>query len=1522
MKLYIAGLFVLLLLMPGMVYAQSEDTEDDDKIPDFLLAGSNPAPAPDILVSGTISSRATGIEDILFMRDNLYVINSNDAIYLVSATDRAITLLDTVNSRQDAIKLNNHTIAVTNTNTLYLYQITSTGFTLRDSEVFGNGNNIISITQYADTKILIEANHYNAYTTFTNTTLATHTRLTGSISGQSILFIDTDKFLTFQIGGNKTKAYQITSSGITQLVSGVPPRNAPANFAVVKTLIHNNTPWILYQERGTTAYVVSSTVGLRLDPYAIDYATKDNVFQQRIQSGNWDYTFKGEGAMIYGITDTSFFTWKEDGTPTPISLESSVKNKPGLAVNDHANTRYLVAYPTGSNTIKTTLLKIGDDTAPTITVPNAPIPKSSATHLSINVSWAEPNTGGAAITQYIITANGNVVKRVDGDTLSAVYITPSAGSYRIGVAAVNTAGTSEYGYTTITTTAAPTVPGTPAPTASASNLSINVSWAEPDTGGTAITQYIITVNGTELKRVNADTLNTSYTAPSAGAYKIGVAAVNSVGTSSYGYVTITATAAPTVPGTPAPTANATHLDINISWPKPATGGAEITQYVITVNGTELKRVNADTLNTSYTAPSAGAYKIGVAAVNSVGTSSYGYVTITATAAPTVPGTPAPTANATHLDINISWPKPATGGAEITQYVITVNGTELKRVNADTLNTSYTAPSAGAYKIGVAAVNSVGTSSYGYVTITATAAPTVPGTPAPTANATHLDINISWPKPATGGAEITQYVITVNGTELKRVNADTLNTSYTAPSAGAYKIGVAAVNSVGTSSYGYVTITATAAPTIPETPLPSVKVSGLTLTISWSAPNDGGTSITHYSIRVNNEIVKTVNVPNLSTTYTVSGTGTYRIGVAAVNATGTSQFGYTNITITDSIPQTPLSPNTQTYTQPITTYNNKIPEKLTTGIFSGAGTTVISVTHMYDSFFVVTTDRELIPITVTKSIATAGTAFDEKPVNNRDRIIRIIDTVKLSDTRIAYYDSYIGTNMTLVLLEASPTGFREVDRLSLGNIGKIKVDMERIDSERLVISENGDLYIISYANDNLQVLQSETGKGGNFITHIQGNQFLTGDPLRIFAVRNDSTVTVLDDATVPRTSSSSNAIIGTIKINTDGKAYIIYYSNSGSSSQPIIAREISANIGGQITLSDAKQILTAHITGFSMSDNGRPGFVYQKLIDSKWARWYSLTDNNLNTRATEKLEDGVDNQKRALTSSIEYTVIAYKTPTGFKVVIFGSPDNEAPTLTIPNNISVETDNSDGIALNIGKARATDKEDANPVITNNAPSTFPIGTTQVIWTARDNVGNITTKTQIVTVNLTPLPDPITLTEITENYEVSYTRTFTRSGTDTMHLSLTPLDGKPRNAKCVIMDQDKDTQDLSYTPDVQGIINQSWQGSGTHYIKCTDDTNVEPELIFWHTSFKPWSNTSGFMLLNEIFGDNGLFGVPWVMLFVLAFAAIWTGKSAQVGVIATAAVIGVLVGMGLFELPPAAWAVIILLVASGMIMGKKLL
>ena len=106
------------------------------------------------------------------------------------------------------------------------------------------------------------------------------------------------------------------------------------------------------------------------------------------------------------------------------------------------------------------------------------------------------------------------------------------------------------------------------------------------------------------------------------------------------------------------------------------------------------------------------------------------------------------------------------------------------------------------------------------------------------------------------------------------------------------------------------------------------------------------------------------------------------------------------------------------------------------------------------------------------------------------------------------------------------------------------------------------------------------------------------------------------------------------------------------------------------------------------------------------------------------------------------------------------------------------------------------------------------------------------------------------------------------------------------------------------------------------CIRDSTSINEVIFFETSFRTWSTTSGFVLLNEIFGDNGLFGVPWVMLFVLAFASIWTGKSAQVGVVATAAVIGILVGMGLFELDPAAWAIIILLAASGMIMGKKLL
>jgi len=71
----------------------------------------------------------------------------------------------------------------------------------------------------------------------------------------------------------------------------------------------------------------------------------------------------------------------------------------------------------------------------------------------------------------------------------------------------------------------------------------------------------------------------------------------------------------------------------------------------------------------------------------------------------------------------------------------------------------------------------------------------------------------------------------------------------------------------------------------------------------------------------------------------------------------------------------------------------------------------------------------------------------------------------------------------------------------------------------------------------------------------------------------------------------------------------------------------------------------------------------------------------------------------------------------------------PTLT---DITIEC-NTHGGATNVdlGSAIATDNCDANPVIANDAPAFFPLGSTLVTWTATDAAGNATTILQNVTV-----------------------------------------------------------------------------------------------------------------------------------------------------------------------------------------------
>ncbi len=89
--------------------------------------------------------------------------------------------------------------------------------------------------------------------------------------------------------------------------------------------------------------------------------------------------------------------------------------------------------------------------------------------------------------------------------------------------------------------------------------------------------------------------------------------------------------------------------------------------------------------------------------------------------------------------------------------------------------------------------------------------------------------------------------------------------------------------------------------------------------------------------------------------------------------------------------------------------------------------------------------------------------------------------------------------------------------------------------------------------------------------------------------------------------------------------------------------------------------------------------------------------------------------------------------------FGVSFNLAPGVdAVPPTISCPADASFGtnagcavVEVNFGEATATDDCAASPTISNDAPLSFPIGTTTVIWTADDGNGNQATCTQIITV-----------------------------------------------------------------------------------------------------------------------------------------------------------------------------------------------
>ena len=133
-----------------------------------------------------------------------------------------------------------------------------------------------------------------------------------------------------------------------------------------------------------------------------------------------------------------------------------------------------------------------------------------------------------------------------------------------------------------------------------------------------------------------------------------------------------------------------------------------------------------------------------------------------------------------------------------------------------------------------------------------------------------------------------------------------------------------------------------------------------------------------------------------------------------------------------------------------------------------------------------------------------------------------------------------------------------------------------------------------------------------------------------------------------------------------------------------------------------------------------------------------TDNcsGATTTQTAGLASGATFPVGMTTNTFEVTDgTGNKTSCSFTVTVI---DNQAPTIACPTNITTAKTSNDGIGnctttVTIGNPIVSDNCTAvgSLIVTNNAPTSFPIGLTIVTWTVKDTANNTSTCTQNVTV-----------------------------------------------------------------------------------------------------------------------------------------------------------------------------------------------
>jgi len=215
------------------------------------------------------------------------------------------------------------------------------------------------------------------------------------------------------------------------------------------------------------------------------------------------------------------------------------------------------------------------------------------------------------------------------------------------------------------------------------------------------------------------------------------------------------------------------------------------------------------------------------------------------------------------------------------------------------------------------------------------------------------------------------------------------------------------------------------------------------------------------------------------------------------------------------------------------------------------------------------------------------------------------------------------------------------------------------------------------NDNVRALAVDSS----------GNVYVTGDSQGIFSGTN---ATYIDYATIkyrpadnepPTTTATPSPVPNAYGWNNSDVTVSLNATDNGDGSG---VKEIHYQVDG-----GAEQIVSG-VSALVLLD-----------MEGELTLTYRAMDNVGNTEAPNSLSVNID-----------------KTP---------------PQITNPLNITVNTDPGacSASGVDLGLPIVSDNYDPDPAIINDAPTTFPKGTTIVTWTATDDAGNSASCTQNITV-----------------------------------------------------------------------------------------------------------------------------------------------------------------------------------------------